>query len=158
MPTSIRNKEPEEQFRKQWLEDAKTFIDEDLLKRENQEDLLILIDNWREPDDANFSILFDRINNHFNNYIDPEDDINNLSNLALLDSSTNRSYKNAIFPLKRKTIIDRDKEGAFIPICTKNVFLKYFSNYPPKISFWTQEDRKNYENDLTNTLSKYIEN
>ena len=155
--TSVRNKEPEEQFRKQWLEDARTFVDEDLLRAGNQENLLVLIDNCKETNDTEFSILFDKINNHFNYYIDSEDDINNVSNLALLDSATNRSYKNAIFPLKRKTIIDRDKEGAFIPICTKNVFLKYFSNYPPKISFWTQEDRKNYENDLTNTLSKYIE-
>jgi len=59
-------------------------------------------------------------------------------------------------PLKRKTIIDREKAGTFIPICTKNVFLKYFSSYPPKISFWTQEDRENYYNDLENILSKYI--
>jgi hypothetical protein len=73
-----------------------------------------------------------------------------------LDSETNRGYKNAVFPLKRKTIINRDKSGVFIPICTKNVFLKYFSEYPPKISFWTQDDREKYEADLFKVLNNYI--
>lgn len=38
----------------------------------------------------------------------------------------------------------------------KNVFLKYFSDYPPKISFWTQEDRNNYMDDLEKILKIYL--
>lgn len=157
--TSIKNKIPEDKHKRQWLNDSKAFIDSELLKPE-EIGLIEDIEKWNELDEDEFTILFDMINNHFNQFINLEDDVDSLSNLALLDSTTNRSYKNAIFPIKRKTIIDRDKKGTFIPICTKNVFLKYFSNYPPKISFWTQEDRVNYENDLINTLEKYnyIEN
>lgn len=157
--TSIKNKIPEDKHKRQWLEDSKAFIDTELLKPE-EGDLIENINNWSELDEDGFTVLFDIINNHFNQFINLEDDVDSLSNLALLDSTTNRSYKNAVFPIKRKTIIDRDKKGTFIPICTKNVFLKYFSNYPPKISFWTQEDRVNYENDLIKTLEKYnyIEN
>ena len=107
-------------------------------------------------DDAIFIPLFEAIIDHFNQYIVPED-VNGISNLALLDESTNKSYKNAVFPLKRKTIIDLDKSGEFIPLCTKNVFLKYFSDYPPKISFWTQDDRDKYEEDLKRVLSEYLE-
>ena len=62
-----------------------------------------------------------------------------------------------MFPLKRKCIIELDKTGGFVPICTKNVFLKYFSDYPPKISFWTQDDREKYEQDLMRVLTNYLE-
>lgn len=137
--------------KEQWLNDAKIFIDEskdgiELKKR---------ADNCNLDDIDAFETLFKDIVTHFNSYLEDED-INDISNLALLDSETNRGYKNAVFPLKRKTIIDREKSGTFIPICTKNVFLKYFSEYPPKISFWTQEDRDNYDEDLRNILSDYM--
>ena len=157
--TSIKNKIPDDKNKRQWLDDAKSFIDYNLLEPCNI-NLIDRINNWVESDLDGFISLFEEVNDHFNQFINLEDDIDSISNLALLDSATNRSYKNSVFPIKRKTIIDRDKNGTFIPICTKNVFLKYFSNYPPKISFWTQEDRANYENDLVNTLNKYnyIEN
>lgn len=137
--------------KQQWLTDATVFI-------EKNKDGKILLERAKKVDCSNdelFEELFKDIVKHFNsNLID--EDINDLSNLALLDSETNRGYKNAVFPLKRKTIIDREKKGIFIPICTKNVFLKYFSEYPPKISFWTQEDRENYDADLQNILGEYI--
>ncbi|WP_227428874.1 DUF262 domain-containing protein [Psychrobacter sp. I-STPA6b] len=156
--TSIKNRVPDEKNRKQWLVDSRTFIDTEALAPDSH-DLIDRIDSWDESEES-FIILFEEINNHFNQHIKLEDDVDSLFNLTLLDSTTNRSYKNAVFPIKRKTIIDRDKKGIFIPICTKNVFLKYFSSYPPKISFWTQLDKENYENDLITTLEKYnyIEN
>jgi hypothetical protein len=33
---------------------------------------------------------------------------------------------------------------------------EYFSDYPPKISFWTQEDRENYYKDLDSVLNDFI--
>lgn len=149
--TSVKDKMPDKN-RQVWLNDAKVFIDTstkdgpDLLSRAN------LCDTKNED---SFKSLFEDIVAHFNSGIG-DTDINDITNLTLLDSKTNRGYKNAVFPLKRKTIINRDKQGVFIPICTKNVFLKYFSEYPPKISFWTQEDRENYEKDLINVLKDYI--
>jgi hypothetical protein len=50
-------------------------------------------------------------------------DDNALSNLILLDMGTNRSYKNAIVPVKRRRIIDLDKQRQFVPPATHNVFL-----------------------------------
>jgi len=137
--------------KEQWLNDAKIFID----KNEKGDELKQRADNCDLDDADAFESLFKDIISHFNLYLEDED-INDISNLALLDSETNRGYKNAVFPLKRKTIIDREKSGTFIPICTKNVFLKYFSEYPPKISFWTQEDRDNYDIDLRNVLSEHM--
>lgn len=53
--------------------------------------------------------------------------VHTLDNLALLSSSINSSLSNNIFPLKREILINKDKNGEFIPLCTKNVFLKYYS-------------------------------
>ena len=79
-----------------------------------------------------------------------------LGNLALLDASTNRSYGNAIFPVKRNQIIAREKSGTFVPVCTKNVFMKFYSNNVKNLKFWGIEDRKAYSNNIEETLKIYI--
>lgn len=154
--TSIKNDIPKnEKNRKDWLNDAKVFIDPTIDLENN---LIRKIEDFKDSDfndDEKFRKLYEEIINHFNFNI-KDGDLNDISNLTLLDSETNRSYKNAVFPIKRKTIIERDKQGVFIPLCTKNVFLKYFSEYPPKISFWTQEDRENYNKDLEQVLNEYM--
>lgn len=151
--TSVKDKMPEKN-RGEWLKDAKAYIETD--KPEGKK-LVSRIEKYNINNDSGFKSLFEDIVDHFNSHLKKDDDIDNISNLTLLDSETNRSYKNAVFPFKRKTIIDRDKQGVFIPVCTKNVFLKYFSKYPPKISFWTQEDRDNYEKDLYDVLEPYLD-
>ena len=151
--TSVKDTMPDKN-RKQWLEDALSFIDD---SKDDAHSIRNKANEWNGEDSEQFKSIFESIVSHFNSELN-DDDINDISNLTLLDSETNRGYKNAVFPFKRKTIIKRDKEGVFIPICTKNVFLKYFSEYPPKISFWTQKDRENYEKDLENILINYINN
>lgn len=149
--TSVKDAIPEKN-RGDWVKDAITFIDE---TKSGGVELVQRARTCNVNDDEMFKTLFEDIVSHFNSDINDED-INDLSNLTLLDSETNRGYKNAVFPFKRKTIINRDKAGVFIPICTKNVFLKYFSEYPPKISFWTQDDREKYEDDFLNILKPYL--
>jgi len=74
----------------------------------------------------------------------------NISNLTLLDYRTNREYKDAPFPYKRYRIIEEDKEGKrFIPVGTRNVFLKYYTNSNIESSFidalrWTKTDAECY--------------
>lgn len=148
---SIKDRQPDKN-KEQWLMDAKIFIDK---SKPNANSLIERIDNF-SGENSDFPSLFEDIVAHFNSDLNEEDDINDLSNLTLLDSETNRGYKNSVFPIKRKIIIDRDKQGVFIPVCTKNVFLKYFSDYPPRISFWSEEDRNNYEADLYNVLTSYL--
>lgn len=144
--------------RKEWLEDVKCYIDKeqeegpDLVR---QLDSMLINSTYENEDD--FIGFFDKATVHFNKYMNEAEDIDGISNLALLDEKTNRGYKNAVFPLKRKCIIELDRTGGFVPICTKNVFLKYFSDYPPKISFWTQDDREKYEQDLVRILANYLE-
>lgn len=77
-------------------------------------------------------------------------DKDNINNLTLLNSDINRSYKDAPFPYKRYFIIDRDKEGShFIPIGTRNLFLKYFTSAEHSVSQiqmfrWNDADKISY--------------
>ncbi|MFH7002105.1 DUF262 domain-containing protein [Flavobacterium bizetiae] len=81
------------------------------------------------------------------NYVLGEED-NNIRNLCLLDSGTNRSYKNDSFKEKRRKIIENEKNGVFIPICTKNVFMKYYSTELKDLEVWNETDRGSYFTDI----------
>lgn len=97
-----------------------------------------------------------------------EDEKNSLRNYVLLDSSTNRSYKNQIFPVKRKIIMAIDSgipnefteetvRRKFVPPCTKLVFMKYFSEKPDTaddINYWTKEDAAWYLKDIEKCLDR----
>lgn len=77
----------------------------------------------------------------------------NIANLALLEKSDNSTLSNSLFGAKRKKIIELDKEGHFIPFCTKMVFLKYYSdNLDDQIIFWSNLDRENYVKEMNRVL------
>ena len=80
---------------------------------------------------------------------------NTIKNLTLLDSGTNRSYKNDIFPLKRKKILENCTKEIYIPLCTKNVFLKAY--IPAKnLLKWTPDDKTSYFDDIITKISQYL--
>jgi uncharacterized protein with ParB-like and HNH nuclease domain len=138
-----------EQHQKDWLKQAKEFLDDN-----NDSDLLEEISQYSKEI---FESLFEKILNRFSENGKYED-MNDLANLTLLDIGTNRSYKNAVFPVKRKVIIDREKEGTFVPICTKNVFMKYYSPKIDQMTFWGEEDRTEYINNIKEVLGQYLIN
>ena len=79
-------------------------------------------------------------------------DENFIGNLTLLDQSTNREYQNELYAYKRKVIINKDKENLFIPLCTKNVFLKYYSVDPKTLITWANDDANDYANCIKSIL------
>ncbi|WP_212003782.1 DUF262 domain-containing protein [Chitinophaga sp. HK235] len=83
-------------------------------------------------------------------------DDHSIANLALLDGSTNSAIKNSLFDIKRKMILDKDKKGLFIPHETKKVFLKYYTESPQHLAYWTFQDRKAYVDNITTTLSYFL--
>lgn len=106
-------------------------------------------------DEDEFEPLFIDIIERFDPEPNAETD-NSIGNLTLLDASTNRSYKNAIFPAKRKILISLDKSGKFIPLCTKNAFLKYYS---PKINamlIWTKDDASAHQSAMHDALVRFF--
>lgn len=80
-----------------------------------------------------------------------------ISNMALLSREINSKLNNSVFAAKRDAIIDLDKKGAFIPYCTKMVFLKYYtSSVSTQFEFWGAEDRDAYLNAMKETLSPFL--
>jgi len=87
---------------------------------------------------------------------DAADPDNTIGNLTLLDQETNRSYKNAVFPVKRHRVLRLDAHGVFVPHCTRNVFLKSYSPQVGHTMYWTQEDADRYRQALAETLHTFI--
>ena len=101
------------------------------------------------------------------------DEKNQIWNFCLLNASTNRSYGNAIFPVKRETIIDKEqgktkdaekKAGkkkkqnnviAFIPPVTKNVFMKCYTTSDLQFSTWNRYDAEAYRKNIYETLKEF---
>ena len=81
---------------------------------------------------------------------------NNIGNLTILNDSINRSYGNAYFNTKRRLIIEADREGKYIPVTTKNVFLKYYSGNTKKHTRWSKTDAENYQEEIEKSLSKFM--
>ena len=93
-------------------------------------------------------------------------------NFTLLDSHTNRSYGNSIFPVKRRVIIGKDQgiryevdenlevkettgKIAFIPPVTKNVFLKYYNPNINNLKEWTKKDAESYKKNILDALKEF---
>ena len=100
--------------------------------------------------------------NHFNQLkndlikIFDSESVHVLDNLALLSTRQNSTLNNAIFPVKRNKIIQLEKEGKYIPITTKNVFLKYYTDSDLQPYYWSKADKQNYYNDITIKLKPYL--
>lgn len=153
---------------KDWLKEFKDWLlksgNDDLIKKYStqiEEALAVEKNDNKEEDlkeeEDKIGTLIEDIYGYFSNAKEEGEafDIDNLSNLALLDSSTNRGYGKAPFPQKRTTIIKRDEEGVFIPLCTRNVFLKYYSPHTNNLLFWSVTDRKNYLDKIEETLKNF---
>jgi len=110
-------------------------------------------DNIKEDE---FNRIFDQVQKHFeeNKETEQKDDI---SNLSLLDSKTNRSYGNSFFPIKRKRIIENDSKGIFVPIATKNLFLKYYSKKLGDVMHWSSNDAQDYLEAIKTTLKIFFQ-
>jgi hypothetical protein len=91
-----------------------------------------------------------------NEYSELLDEDNSIGNLALLNADINREYKNVTFFQKRKTLLEKTKEGRFIPTCTLNVFLKLYANEARDLYRWTDKDRKEYREAILKKLSGYL--
>ena len=83
--------------------------------------------------------------------------LHSIDNLALLDKNANSSISNNFFDVKRSMIIEKDRNGEFVPVCTRNVFLKYYSEDPSQIHYWSESDRRDYLNTIKNTIAPYFD-
>jgi hypothetical protein len=150
-----------------WLESSERALS--MLEREREAlkvpdnngfgDLRKRIEQYLDAKEKNtdcFNELYEQIQEIFGEDENDPELKNNIGNLTLLDSKTNREYKNALFRSKREIIIQKDRDGIFIPIGTKNVFLKYFDTKGISPASWSEADIKNYRNDIAKRLKIFL--
>jgi len=86
-----------------------------------------------------------------------EDGVHSLANLALLDSRSNSALSNSVFEVKRRKVLELDKAGAYIPACTRNVFLKYYTTADDQqLHFWSERDREAYMDAMFEMVGPYL--
>lgn len=78
-----------------------------------------------------------------------------IGNLTLLPAKINRSYKDDTFQDKRKEIIEKDSIGKFIPLCTKNVFLKQYTSDIKNMEDWEDSDKEDYVEKMWSILDAF---
>ena len=72
-------------------------------------------------------------------------DKDGMGNLALLDAGTNRSYKNAIFPAKRRAILFKTRvAGGYVPPATEAAFSKVYSPGAAQMRYWSETNARDY--------------
>jgi hypothetical protein len=85
------------------------------------------------------------------------DDMDSIGNLALLDGGDNSALSNSVFAVKRAAVLERDRRGSYIPVCTRNVFLKYYSPADEhQMHFWSPADREQYLDAMADVLRGYL--
>ena len=106
-----------------------------------------------DEDQDQLNDLIKEIDNAFVENID----LNSIQNLTLLDKKSNSSIGNAIFSIKREKIQKLAEKDRLIPIATKKVFEKVFTDgNKGDLSMFSLKDRKDYKKRIANDLKKYI--
>jgi hypothetical protein len=86
------------------------------------------------------------------------DYVDSIRNLALLGSRANSAFNNSHFEVKRQRMLELDKDGSYIPPCTRNVFLKYFTGADAQQAhFWSPQDRDAYLDAILDHVRPYLQ-
>lgn len=140
-----------------------------------EDPLRIKIENYFDNKANDFQVLQEDIENKAVENTLKGDDKQKIWNFALLDSTTNEEYQNDPFPVKRICILAKEhghkaklfynhqnhsitidkneNEIAFVPPCTKNVFVKAYTDMPSALNAWTVEDARDYALNINKVLS-----
>jgi hypothetical protein len=141
----------------QWLRHSLGYLQTQNTEQELQQEIVAFIASpHTEESDNLFDSLYERVREVFRETDNDETD-HGIANLALLDQRTNRSYKNAVFAVKRQRVLSLDQAGIFVPLCTRNVFLKCYSPQVDNVMFWSKADRNGYMEVMLNTLVHFFQ-
>lgn len=87
---------------------------------------------------------------------DASSGMHEMSNMALLTSGDNAALNNSCFAYKRIKLLQLERNGAFIPPCTRNVFLKVYSPIGAPSYKWGQADREAYLKAMKEVVKEFI--
>lgn len=150
-----------------WLGLHKILLEEKLSDdrqeaiKDNIEDVVDKIDRFNNVQLTweRFDALFKEVNNLLT--IDSDDidkESEGIVNLALLSQPDNAALNNSVFEVKRREIFRLDRQGSFIPVCTRRVFMKYYNN-DQRVNqhfYWSDSDRKSYLLAIQQKLKSYL--
>lgn len=148
---------------KDWLENHKISLLS--LKDENLKELIARCDNLIEKidnpnDKSNISEIFNPIFTDVVSALTEKgegEELHTLDNMALLSAKANSTLNNSTFDVKRNKIIEMDKTIDYIPVCTRRVFLKYYTESDKnQLHFWGEADRKAYTKNMNDVLKPYF--
>ena len=144
---------PEEQ--KKWIACAKEAIG---VLLDSDDNFKALQDAYNDPHTTDKKSVLNKIVKRIQDLVgeaesDPQK--NWIGNLTLLDSGTNRSYKNKIFAWKSDILRQRIQSGVFVPVCTQNVFNKNFTGCSSDKWKWSLEDKKAYHSYILNEIKSF---
>jgi len=91
-------------------------------------------------------------------YFASGDDLMSIQNLTLLSAHDNRGIGNRFFFEKRQKLQEYYQQGSFIPACSMNVFMKFYSDKPKQMAFWDEIDRDAYKNQIEKTIREFFKN
>ncbi|HLP37047.1 DUF262 domain-containing protein [Lacibacter sp.] len=146
-----------------WLEDIQSLL-EDIGDKDKLDESKSLLEELKTKELRQIKDKLLGFYNTLSNVLNKD----NIDNLCLLDTRTNSSLGNNNFRNKRRAIleidgageieIDNEKVKVFIPIATKNVFLKYYNTGVQDIQFtyWGKNDREDYILAIGEQLSNFL--
>jgi Protein of unknown function DUF262 len=142
---------------RQWLNNCLGYLELQNDAEQLREEIRSFIElTQSESNDDIFDSLYDKVLEYFHETYKEENADHRIANLTFLDENTNRSYKNAVFAIKRQRILNLDQAGIFVPLCTRNVFLKCYSPQVDNVMFWSEADRDGYEEAIISALVNFF--
>ena len=84
------------------------------------------------------------------------DDLMGIQNLTLLSDHDNCGIGNKFFFQKRQKLQEFYQKGSFIPACSMNVFMKFYSANPEQMAFWDVADRDSYGKKIEKTIKEFF--
>lgn len=85
-----------------------------------------------------------------------DESLMSIENLTLLTSHDNRGIGNKFFFEKRNKLKAYFQKGSFIPTCSMNVFMKFYSENPRQMDFWDEKDRQSYREAIERTIKSFF--
>lgn len=140
----------------EWLNDALPFV--------NNTDLKESIASYlrkKEVNEDEFSDLREQVQKNLGekgeNGEEEDDYSQSIGNLCLLDAKTNRSYQNALYPVKRAKIVTRETSGQYVFPGTKLAFMKFFDGAETsRVTVWSQNDKVAFEKHIYTTIKDFL--
>ena len=151
----------------------KTYLLDKEISDKNKNEIKNFVQQ-KNPDKSIFDNILQNLDNEQQGALANNEQLNDqqknqIWNFCLLDEHTNKSYGNSIFPVKRRIIMGKEMGKkyeiddnlqetivpntiAFVPLCTKDAFIKAYTAQATSHREWSITDAKAYKQEMLDCL------